>query len=172
MAQESPGQTLEPTALVHEAYLRLVASGDGSAAREVRWDSRGHFFAAAAEAMRRIQHSMALPVRNLLQGDLLRVDSEARRLDRRLALVAPGSTFSGQPPPGPVNIHSKMFLRGPTSCQMAACLMEAKTQRPAPPEPPRLRTWNSRGRSHWASVPSGDGAGDGGGEEGGDGEGE
>ena len=43
-----PGQTLQPTALVHEAYLRLVGGGDQL------WDSRGHFFAAAAEAMRRI----------------------------------------------------------------------------------------------------------------------
>jgi RNA polymerase sigma factor (TIGR02999 family) len=49
MAQEAPGHTLQPTALVHEAYLRLVG-GD----RETHWDSRGHFFAAAAEAMRRI----------------------------------------------------------------------------------------------------------------------
>jgi RNA polymerase sigma factor (TIGR02999 family) len=49
LAQERPGQTLQPTALVHEAYLRLV---DTELAR--RWDSRGHFFAAAAEAMRRI----------------------------------------------------------------------------------------------------------------------
>src|SRR5262249_48781023 len=40
--------------LVHEAYLRLVASGEASAPREQRWDSRGHFFFAAAEAMRRI----------------------------------------------------------------------------------------------------------------------
>jgi RNA polymerase sigma factor (TIGR02999 family) len=47
MAQESPDHTLQPTALVHEAYIRLV--GDGQS-----WDSRGHFFAAAAEAMRRI----------------------------------------------------------------------------------------------------------------------
>ncbi len=47
LAQEKPGQTLEATALVHEAYLRLV--GD-----EHHWDHRGHFFAAAAEAMRRI----------------------------------------------------------------------------------------------------------------------
>ena len=54
LAQEKPGQTLQATALVHEAYLRLVASGDRSAPRELRWDSRGHFFAAAAEAMRRI----------------------------------------------------------------------------------------------------------------------
>jgi RNA polymerase sigma factor (TIGR02999 family) len=49
LAQEKPGQTLQATALVHEAYLRLVSPGE-----EQRWDSRGHFFAAAAEAMRRI----------------------------------------------------------------------------------------------------------------------
>ena len=54
LAQEKPGQTLEATALVHEAYVRLVAGGDASARREKHWDSRGHFFAAAAEAMRRI----------------------------------------------------------------------------------------------------------------------
>jgi RNA polymerase sigma factor (TIGR02999 family) len=48
MAQEKPGQTLQPTALVHEAYLCLVGQGE-----ERYWDSRGHFF-AAAEAMRRI----------------------------------------------------------------------------------------------------------------------
>jgi RNA polymerase sigma factor (TIGR02999 family) len=53
LAQEKPGQTLQATALVHEAYVRLVGSGD-AAGREQRWDSRGHFFAAAAEAMRRI----------------------------------------------------------------------------------------------------------------------
>jgi RNA polymerase sigma factor (TIGR02999 family) len=51
MLQEKPGQTLQATALVHEAYLRLVASSEKS---EQHWDSRGHFFAAAAEAMRRI----------------------------------------------------------------------------------------------------------------------
>jgi RNA polymerase sigma factor (TIGR02999 family) len=49
MADESPNQTLQPTALVHEAYLRLIGPAD-----ESRWDNRGHFFAAAAEAMRRI----------------------------------------------------------------------------------------------------------------------
>ncbi len=49
MAGESPYQTLQPTALVHEAYLRLVGAADGP-----QWDHRGHFFAAAAEAMRRI----------------------------------------------------------------------------------------------------------------------
>jgi RNA polymerase sigma factor (TIGR02999 family) len=54
MAQEKPGQTLQATALVHEAYLRLVASPPRKRGEERHWDSRGHFFAAAAEAMRRI----------------------------------------------------------------------------------------------------------------------
>ena len=49
LADEKPGQTLQATALVHEAYLRLIGSD-----AEVHWNSRGHFFAAAAEAMRRI----------------------------------------------------------------------------------------------------------------------
>src|SRR5438105_11744039 len=49
MAQEAPGQTLQATALVHEAYLRLV-----DVERAQHWNSRGHFFAAAAEAMRRV----------------------------------------------------------------------------------------------------------------------
>jgi RNA polymerase sigma factor (TIGR02999 family) len=49
LAEEKPGQTLQATALVHEAYLRLVGSQ-----KEQSWDGRGHFFAAAAEAMRRI----------------------------------------------------------------------------------------------------------------------
>jgi RNA polymerase sigma factor (TIGR02999 family) len=49
LAQEKPGQTFQATALVHEAYLRLVGTGD-----EQSWNGRGHFFAAAAEAMRRI----------------------------------------------------------------------------------------------------------------------
>src|SRR5262245_23515690 len=44
LAQEASGQTLQATARVHEAYLRLVASGDASAPREQHWNSRGHFF--------------------------------------------------------------------------------------------------------------------------------
>nr|MCU0982196.1 ECF-type sigma factor [Pirellulaceae bacterium] len=49
MAKEDPGQTLQPTALVHEAYIRLVDTE-----KVQHWNSRWHFFAAAAEAMRRI----------------------------------------------------------------------------------------------------------------------
>jgi RNA polymerase sigma factor (TIGR02999 family) len=52
LAQEKPGQTLQATALVHEAYLRLV--GDQRRTASTPWEGRGHFFAAAAEAMRRI----------------------------------------------------------------------------------------------------------------------
>jgi RNA polymerase sigma factor (sigma-70 family) len=63
LARENPGQTLEPTALVHEAFLRLVGSGPpakvpeegaAGASERVEWHGRKHFFAAAAEAMRRI----------------------------------------------------------------------------------------------------------------------
>jgi RNA polymerase sigma factor (TIGR02999 family) len=69
MAQEQPGQTLQPTALVHEAYLRLVGQGDPG------WQSRGHFFAAAAEAMRRILVENARrKQRHKHGGDLQRVE--------------------------------------------------------------------------------------------------
>ncbi len=59
LAQETPGQTLQPTALLHEAYLRLVP--EKSTDQEQNWDGRGHFFAAAAEAMRRILVENAPP---------------------------------------------------------------------------------------------------------------
>jgi RNA polymerase sigma factor (TIGR02999 family) len=67
MAHESPGQTLEATALVHEAYLRLV---DTKKVQE--WNSRGHFFAAAAEAMRRILIERARHKGSLKAGGDLR----------------------------------------------------------------------------------------------------
>lgn len=54
LAAEPSGNTLQPTALVHEAYIRLVASPLRERGEESQWDNRGHFFAAAAEAMRRI----------------------------------------------------------------------------------------------------------------------
>jgi RNA polymerase sigma factor (TIGR02999 family) len=70
LAQEKPGQTLQATALVHEAYLRLVG-----AERAQHWDSRGHFFAAAAEAMRRILLNRARDKKRLKRG------GERRRVD-------------------------------------------------------------------------------------------
>src|SRR5215218_5677241 len=69
LVQEKPGQTLQATALVHEAYLRLVGAQDPG------WNGRGHFFAAAAEAMRRILVEGARRKRRLRHG------GEGRRLD-------------------------------------------------------------------------------------------
>src|SRR5258706_2448812 len=63
MAGEAPGQTLQPTALVHEAWLRLTG-----AEKNKTWDSRGHFFAAAAEAMRRILIERARAKSRLRRG--------------------------------------------------------------------------------------------------------
>src|SRR5712672_2609193 len=63
LAEEKPGQTLQPTALVHEAYLLLVGPAD-----EPRWEGRGHFFAAAAEAMRRILVESARRKQTLKRG--------------------------------------------------------------------------------------------------------
>jgi len=88
MANEKPGQTLDATGLVHEAYLRLVGS-----APEQPWDGRGHFFAAAARAMRRILVENARRKRRLKHGggrereELSEsVLAEARRADDLLAL--------------------------------------------------------------------------------------
>lgn len=84
MARERPGQTLQTTALVHEAYLRLV-----DVERAQHWNSRGHFFAAAAEAMRRILVEQARRKQSKKRGgELVRValpeeivDAQPRRED-------------------------------------------------------------------------------------------
>lgn len=81
LAREKPGQTLQPTALVHETYLRLL--GD----RPVRWDNRGHFFAAAAEAMRRILVEAARRKGRLRHGG----GRQRCTLDEGDAIVAPDS---------------------------------------------------------------------------------
>ena len=111
LAQEKPGQTLQATALVHEAYLRLVDSGEASAPRDQHWNSRGHFFAAAAEAMRRILIDRARRKRSAKRGgnrrrveldagaslaaaedhgadDLLALDEALRQLENEDALKA------------------------------------------------------------------------------------
>jgi RNA polymerase sigma factor (TIGR02999 family) len=103
LAREAPGQTLGPTALVHEAYLRLVDVQDPQ-----RWDGRGHFFAAAAEAMRRIlidnarrkqagKHGGGWQRHELLEtelaidstgGELFAVDEALSRLAAREPVIA------------------------------------------------------------------------------------
>jgi RNA polymerase sigma factor (TIGR02999 family) len=73
LACEKPGQSLQATALVHEAYLRLVGEADSA-----RWENRGHFFAAAAEAMRRILVEAARRRQSLKRGgDLTRQPLDA-----------------------------------------------------------------------------------------------
>ena len=85
LALEKPGQTLQATALVHEAFLRLVKSPSSQPGQaEQQWDGRGHFFAAAAEAMRRILvESARSKKRHKRGGELIR-----RELDEA-AFVAP-----------------------------------------------------------------------------------
>ena len=73
LAQEKPGQTLQATALVHEAYVRLAANAPAKG--DAHWKGRGHFFAAAAEAMRRIL------VENARRKSRLRHGREYRRVD-------------------------------------------------------------------------------------------
>ncbi len=80
MAQEKPGQTLQATALVHEAYIRLVEAKDQS------WHSRGHFFKAAAEAMRRILVENARRKQRLKHGgqrERLTLDEAAITTDQQ-----------------------------------------------------------------------------------------
>jgi RNA polymerase sigma factor (TIGR02999 family) len=79
LAQEKPGQTLEATALVHEAYLRLVGTTP-----QASWNGRGHFFAAAAEAMRRILVDAARGKQSLKRGA-----GRRRRAIDEASLVAP-----------------------------------------------------------------------------------
>ena len=76
LSQEKPGQTLEATGLVHEAYLRLVGANE-----DRRWDNRGHFFAAAAEAMRRILVENARRKRSAKHGGgMVRLDLDGLQL--------------------------------------------------------------------------------------------
>ncbi len=81
LEREKPGQTLQATALVHEAYIRLVDSEKAQ-----RWDSRGHFFAAAAEAMRRILVENARRKRRIKHGgEMERADVELAEVPTRMS---------------------------------------------------------------------------------------
>jgi RNA polymerase sigma factor (TIGR02999 family) len=106
LSQERPGQTLQATALVHEAYLRLV--GDGGR-QTVRWDGRRHFFAAAAEAMRRIlidqarrkkSHKGGGGLRRVgLDSDAVVADSDGGEADDLLAVDEALRQFETVDPP-------------------------------------------------------------------------
>jgi RNA polymerase sigma factor (TIGR02999 family) len=122
LKDEAPGQTLQPTALVHEAYLKLVET------KAQQWNSRGHFFAAAAEAMRRILVDQARKKKSLKRGgdrvrqtlreasvmapevgeDLLALDEALEQLTARDAQAA--------------EVVKLRFFAGLTSSQAAAAL--------------------------------------------------
>jgi RNA polymerase sigma factor (TIGR02999 family) len=100
MALEPPDHTLQPTALVHEAYLRLVGPADAAC-----WDNRGHFFAAAATAMRRILVERARRKRRIVHGgDRRRQEFDPGRVaapvpdDQLLALDAALAKLSERDP--------------------------------------------------------------------------
>jgi RNA polymerase sigma factor (TIGR02999 family) len=107
LAQEKPGQTLQATALVHEAYLRLV--GDDGGPDGSRWDGRRHFFAAAAEAMRRILIDRARHKKSHkggggrrrveLDADALLADPDSGEADALLALDEALRQFEAVDPP-------------------------------------------------------------------------
>src|SRR5438067_5971655 len=111
LAHEKPGQTLEATALVHEAYLRLVDAGQAQ-----HWNSRGHFFAAAAEAMRRILVEHARKRRRFKRGgDRQRLDLDALQLsvpeaaDELLALDEALTEFAHKHPDKAALVQLRYF---------------------------------------------------------------
>ncbi len=123
LTQERPGQTLQATALVHEAYLRLLDSERGQ-----DWNSRGHFFAAAAEAMRRILVDNARRKRRPKHGgDQKRIPLDAivlpveDRFHDLLALDEALTKFAGQEPLKAELVKLRYFA-GLSVEETAACL--------------------------------------------------
>jgi RNA polymerase sigma factor (TIGR02999 family) len=119
MAQEKPGQTLQATALVHEAYLRLVGS-------EVKdWDSRGHFFAAAAEAMRRILVENARSKRTQKRGgkhrkiDLERLESPFESTPDEIIALDEALTRLAELEPDVAGLVKLRYFTGMTAEQIA-----------------------------------------------------
>lgn len=122
MAQEPPNQTLQPTALVHEAWLRL------SREEEVRWQNRGHFFAAAAEAMRRILIERARKkARPKHGGDRQRVEIENLEMagaspDEKVLLVNEALERLQKEDPGKARVVVMKFFGGLTNQEVAEAL--------------------------------------------------
>jgi RNA polymerase sigma factor (TIGR02999 family) len=123
MAREKSGQTLQPTMLVHEAYVRLV-----DVEQPQRWNSRGHFFAAAAEAMRRILVERARRKMRLRHGgDLQRQEERVaglagdERLEEFLRVDAALNELAEQDPRAAELVKLRFFV-GMTSAEAAAAL--------------------------------------------------
>jgi RNA polymerase sigma factor (TIGR02999 family) len=123
MAQERPGQTLQATALVHEAYLRLLGGEQTG-----NWDGRGHFFAAAAEAMRRILIDRARHKNSLKAGggrrrvDLNEIDRTLDEPDLELLALDDALRELEQKHPRKAAVVKLRFFAGLTTAQAAAAL--------------------------------------------------
>lgn len=123
LAEEKPGQTLQATALVHEAYLRLVGVRDAQ-----RWDSRGHFFAAAAEAMRRILLNRARDKKRSKRGgercrvDLDHVEVALDTCDEQLIELDEALTQLAVEDPDAARLVNLRFFAGLTLKDAAASL--------------------------------------------------
>ena len=120
LSLETPGQTLQPTALVHEAYLRLVG--------DQKFEGRGHFFAAAAEAMRRILVERARRNGRIRHGgglrrvDLLDAEAAAPADDEQLLLLDEALIRLAEVRPQAAELVKLRFFAGLTSDQAAAAL--------------------------------------------------
>jgi len=123
MAQEKPGQTLDATALVHEAYLRLVKSGG-----DHPWNSRGHFFGAAAEAMRRILVENARRKQSLRRGgnrqklELGPIEPVAPRISDDILALDEALDKLAQQEPVKAELIKLRYFAGLTMEQAAAAL--------------------------------------------------
>lgn len=129
LAEEKPGQTLQATALVHEAYLRLVGNPEASGTRRVKdWDSRGHFFAAAAEAMRRILINRARDKKRIKRGgqrrrvDLERIEIALDADDEQLVALDEALTQLAVEDPDAARLVHLRFFAGLTLGDAAASL--------------------------------------------------
>ena len=122
MAREPEGQTLQPTALVHEAWLRLVGAGNE------RWQNRAHFFGAAAEAMRRILIENARRKLRLKRGGAqVRVDVETADLaettpEEKILLIDEAIEKLKQEDPDRARVVVLKFFGGFTNDEVAASL--------------------------------------------------
>ena len=122
LSHEKPGQTLQATALVHEAYIRLVGTDDQ------QWDSRGHFFAAAAEAMRRILVENARRKRTEKRGgrqrryDLLEPDLVAQPPDDDLLALDEALSKLSEEEPGMAELVKLRYFAGFSVEQVAQAL--------------------------------------------------
>lgn len=121
MANERPGQTLQATALVHEAYLRLIGG-------DQKWESRAHFFGAAAEAMRRILVDNARRKKtnkhggNLQRIDLTSVDVAIKTDDAHLLLVDEALEKLGKKDPEAAQLIKLRFFAGMSNAEAARTL--------------------------------------------------